>query len=83
MAFAVEQGAKYAESHEWVKVEGDTATIGISDFAQVRTNFALFLVRRSTFTHITLLSTPAQEMSLFTTAVNLEQHHHLGFLVML
>lgn len=34
-ASAVEQGMKYNKSHEWVKVEGDTATIGISDFAQV------------------------------------------------
>ena len=25
---------KYSESHEWIKVEGDTATIGITDFAQ-------------------------------------------------
>lgn len=25
---------KYADSDEWVRVEGDTATIGISDFAQ-------------------------------------------------
>ena len=25
---------KYASSHEWVKVEGDTAIIGISDHAQ-------------------------------------------------
>ncbi|HLZ25421.1 MAG TPA: glycine cleavage system protein GcvH [Ktedonobacterales bacterium] len=25
---------KYAETHEWVRVEGDEATIGISDFAQ-------------------------------------------------
>ena len=25
---------KYAKSHEWVRVEGDTATIGISDHAQ-------------------------------------------------
>ena len=33
---AVEQGYSYAGSHEWVKVDGDTATIGISDFAQVR-----------------------------------------------
>ena len=32
---------KYAKSHEWAKVDGDTATIGISDFAQVRTRFAL------------------------------------------
>ncbi len=28
------EGLKYAESHEWVKVEGDMATVGISDFAQ-------------------------------------------------
>jgi hypothetical protein len=33
---AVMEGLKYAESHEWVKVEGDTATVGISEFAQVR-----------------------------------------------
>src|SRR5690348_6394310 len=25
---------KYAESHEWVRVDGDEATIGISDYAQ-------------------------------------------------
>ncbi|MCH5238949.1 MAG: glycine cleavage system protein GcvH [Muribaculaceae bacterium] len=25
---------KYADSHEWVKLEGDVATIGISDYAQ-------------------------------------------------
>ncbi len=25
---------KYTKNHEWVKVEGDTATIGITDFAQ-------------------------------------------------
>lgn len=25
---------RYSESHEWVRVEGDTATIGITDFAQ-------------------------------------------------
>lgn len=25
---------KYTEDHEWVKVEGDVATIGITDFAQ-------------------------------------------------
>ncbi|MGE4293744.1 MAG: glycine cleavage system protein GcvH [Desulfovibrio sp.] len=24
----------YAKSHEWAKIEGDTATIGITDFAQ-------------------------------------------------
>jgi glycine cleavage system H protein len=25
---------KYAKSHEWVRVEGDTATVGITDHAQ-------------------------------------------------
>ncbi|MCC7162508.1 MAG: glycine cleavage system protein GcvH [Anaerolineae bacterium] len=25
---------KYAATHEWVRVEGDTATVGISDYAQ-------------------------------------------------
>ncbi len=25
---------KYAKSHEWVRIEGDTATIGITDHAQ-------------------------------------------------
>ena len=28
------EGLKYSESHEWVKVEGDIAIIGVSDFAQ-------------------------------------------------
>lgn len=28
------EGLKYAESHEWVKVEGSIAVIGVSDFAQ-------------------------------------------------
>lgn len=28
------EGLRYAESHEWVRVEGDVAVIGISDFAQ-------------------------------------------------
>lgn len=28
------EGYRYAESHEWVKVEGDIAVIGISDYAQ-------------------------------------------------
>lgn len=27
-------GLKYTKDHEWVKVEGNMATIGISDFAQ-------------------------------------------------
>lgn len=28
------EGIRYSESHEWVKVEGNVAIIGVSDFAQ-------------------------------------------------
>ena len=28
------EGLKYSESHEWVKVDGDIAIIGVTDFAQ-------------------------------------------------
>ena len=28
------EGLLYSESHEWVKVEGDTALIGVTDYAQ-------------------------------------------------
>ncbi|KAK9800733.1 hypothetical protein WJX73_002363 [Symbiochloris irregularis] len=30
----VREGLKYSKSHEWVKVDGETVTIGLSDFAQ-------------------------------------------------
>ena len=30
----VQEGLLYSESHEWVKVEGNVAVIGVSDFAQ-------------------------------------------------
>lgn len=32
--FAVVKDIKYADSHEWVKVEGKSATVGITDHAQ-------------------------------------------------
>ena len=31
---AYPNGYKYTKEHEWVKVEGDTGTIGITDYAQ-------------------------------------------------
>ncbi|MEI6085067.1 MAG: glycine cleavage system protein GcvH [Verrucomicrobiota bacterium] len=31
---SVPQNLRYAKSHEWVRVEGDTAVIGITDHAQ-------------------------------------------------
>ena len=30
----IEKGLLYSEDHEWVKVEGETAVIGITDYAQ-------------------------------------------------
>lgn len=30
------EGAKYAKSHEYAHVDGEVATVGITDFAQVR-----------------------------------------------
>jgi len=34
---------KYSESDEWVKVEGDSATIGITDFAQEQLNDIVYI----------------------------------------
>ena len=30
----VPEDLKYTKDHEWIKIEGDEATIGITDFAQ-------------------------------------------------
>jgi len=30
----IDKNALYTETHEWIRVDGDTATIGITDFAQ-------------------------------------------------
>ena len=34
MIMNVPDNLKYTKDHEWIKIEGDTATIGITDFAQ-------------------------------------------------
>lgn len=34
MAYTTPADLQYAKSHEWLKVEGDTATVGITDYAQ-------------------------------------------------
>lgn len=34
---------KYSKDHEWVKVEGDTAVIGITDFAQSQLGDIVFV----------------------------------------
>jgi len=30
----IKEGLRYSKDHEWIKVEGDIATVGITDFAQ-------------------------------------------------
>lgn len=40
---AVPQGLRYSEEHEWVKVEGNKMTIGISDFAQAELGDIVFV----------------------------------------
>ena len=34
---------RYSETHEWVMVEGDVATVGITDFAQAQLGDVVFL----------------------------------------
>lgn len=34
MSYETPDDRRYLESHEWVRVDGDTARVGISDFAQ-------------------------------------------------
>jgi glycine cleavage system H protein len=34
---------RYTKDHEWVKVEGDTATVGITDFAQSQLGDVVFV----------------------------------------
>lgn len=34
MAFKTPAELQYTKSHEWIRIEGDSATVGISDYAQ-------------------------------------------------
>jgi glycine cleavage system H protein len=34
---------KYTETHEWIRVQGDTATVGITDYAQSELGDVVFL----------------------------------------
>lgn len=36
-------GLRYSEEHEWVSVDGDVATVGISDFAQQQLGDVVFV----------------------------------------
>lgn len=41
--FKTPDDLKYAESDEWVRIEGDVATIGISDYAQDALNDVVYV----------------------------------------
>jgi glycine cleavage system H protein len=43
MDYKVDQQARYAKTHEWVKVEGGEAVIGISDYAQDKLSDIVFV----------------------------------------
>jgi glycine cleavage system H protein len=40
---AVQPGLLYTKDHEWAKIEGDTATIGITDYAQEQLGEIVFV----------------------------------------
>lgn len=40
---SVVEGYKYAKTHEWAKVDGDVATVGISDHAQAELGDVVFV----------------------------------------
>lgn len=41
--FKFPEDLKYSESDEWVRIEGDTATLGISDYAQDALNDIVYV----------------------------------------
>lgn len=43
IAMNVPANLKYTKDHEWIKVEGDVATIGITDFAQSQLGDIVFI----------------------------------------
>jgi len=43
MVNEVREGLKYTKSHEWLKVKGDTAKVGITDYAQSQLTDIVFV----------------------------------------
>jgi glycine cleavage system H protein len=43
MAFKTPADLQYTKTHEWIKIEGDQATVGISDYAQDALGDVVFL----------------------------------------
>jgi glycine cleavage system H protein len=40
---AVKEGLRYTKDHEWIKVDGDAGTIGITDYAQEQLGEIVFV----------------------------------------
>ena len=43
MASKVDQGVRYSKTHEWVRVEGREAVVGVSDYAQDKLSDVVFV----------------------------------------
>ncbi len=43
MAGKVDQGVRYSKTHEWVRVEGRDAVVGVSDYAQDKLSDVVFV----------------------------------------
>ena len=55
------EGLKYSESHEWVKVDGNMATIGVSDFAQAEMGDITYVDGEAVGYETTLACTPDED----------------------
>ncbi len=40
---AVKEGLRYTKDHEWIKADGDTGTVGITDYAQEQLGEIVFV----------------------------------------
>jgi len=54
MATNIPENLKYTKEHEWVLIEGDIATVGITDFAQSALGDIVFLETPEAGTTLTL-----------------------------
>lgn len=50
MSHEVPEGLRYTREHEWVRVEGNVATVGVTDFAQTSLGDIVFVELPSTGT---------------------------------
>lgn len=57
MATNIPADLKYTKEHEWVKIEGDIATVGITDFAQSALGDIVFLETPAVGTQLSAGST--------------------------